>query len=214
MSPFKTAYEEWLHKNITEEKSPRRREILEKGLPHGTVTLLQRGWYPAVGNFNHLYPEWEVRDLNNRIRYLDLGYMPRREKGCIEIQDFRSHARDVSAARFRDLCKKHSMLSMDGWILLQIAYLSIVEEPEYCRKAILAFIGKFISTDVSAELNWAEAETLRLARRLLRSFTPVELAHHLRISDRHARRVLHGLVERELLIVASGNKRFRTYQLR
>lgn len=213
MGTFKVAYEEWLHNNIVAEKNPRRRELLEKGLSHGTVKLLQHGWYPAVGNFNHLYPEWELRDLNNRIRYLDLAYLPRNEKGCIEIQDFRSHARDVSYARFNDLCKKHSMLSMDDWTLLQISYLSIVEEPEYCRKAILAFIGKFISTDVSAELDWAEAETLRFARRLLRSFTPIELAHHLRISDRQARRVLHALVERNLLIVASGNKRFRTYQL-
>lgn len=213
MGTFKVAYEEWLHNNIVAEKNPRRRELLEKGLSHGTVKLLQHGWYPAVGNFNHLYPEWELRDLNNRIRYLDLAYLPRNEKGCIEIQDFRSHARDVSYARFNDLCKKHSMLSMDDWTLLQISYLSIVEEPEYCRKAILAFIGKFISTDMSAELDWAEAETLRFARRLLRSITPIELAHHLRISDRQARRVLHALVERNLLIVASGNKRFRTYQL-
>ena len=54
----------------------RRRELLEKGLGHGTIEFLRCIWFPAIGNFNHLYPEWEVRDFNNGYRYLDLAYMP------------------------------------------------------------------------------------------------------------------------------------------
>lgn len=50
-------------------------------------------------------------------------------------------------------------------------------------------------------------------RRLLRPFTPGELATHLRITDSYARRVLHGLVDKQQLVVASGHLRFRTYQL-
>jgi hypothetical protein len=37
---------------------------------------------------NDLSPEYEVRDLNNRYRYLDLAYMPGGVKGCIEIHDY------------------------------------------------------------------------------------------------------------------------------
>src|SRR5690554_6329214 len=108
MSQFKIAYEEWLQYNLVCESNPRRREFLEKGLTHGTVTFLEQCWYPAIGNLNHLYPEWEVRDMNNAIRYLDLAYMPGAAKGCIEIHDYRSHARDIGVTRFKDLCKKHS----------------------------------------------------------------------------------------------------------
>lgn len=214
MSVFTKTYEEWLQRNIADEKNPRRREILQKGLTHSTVEFLRSCWYPTVGNWDHLYPEWEVRDMNNTVRYLDLVYMPGGAKGCIEIQDYRSHARDIGVTRFKDLCKKHSMLALDDWTLLPIAYLSIVEELEFCKQLVLAFIGKFVSTPLSSDLDWAEAETLRFARRLLHSFSAAELAGHLRLSDRHTRRILHGLVERNLLMVVSGKQRYWTYQLR
>ena len=79
---------------------------------------------------------------------------------------------------------------------------------------VLAFIGKFIASDVPSTLTWLEAETLRFARRLLRPFTPIELTNHLRVTNRHARRILHELVEQQLLDIISGQKRNRTYQLR
>lgn len=210
---FKKQYEMWMQKQIEQEKNHRRRELLQKGLSHGTVQLLHSIWYPVVGNFDHLYPEWEVRDFNNGYRYLDLAFLPGCAKGDIEIQDYRSHARDLDTRRFKDLCRRQSLLSLDDWIFLPIAYLSIQEEPEFCKQLILSFMGKFLSFEVDTRLNSMEAETVRYARRLLRPFTPIELATHLRVTDRYARNVLHGLVEKQHLIVVGGKLRFRTYQL-
>ena len=214
MSIFEKTYEEWLQKNIADETNPRRREMLKKGLGHATVEFLRSSWYPAIGNLDHLFPEWEVRDLSGKLRYLDIAYLPIGGKGCVELHGFRSHARDIEVSRFKDLCMKQAMLALDGWLFLPIAYLSIQEDPEICRQLVLSFVGKFLSSTVPSELNWAEAETLRFARRVLRPFVPGELAEHLRLSERQTRRVLHGLVERNLLAVASGNLRYRTYQLR
>ncbi|MBP3951876.1 transcriptional regulator [Bacillus suaedae] len=210
---FQQEYDNWLYLNISEEKNHRRRELLEKGLGHGTVEFLRLIWFPTVGNFDHLYPEWEVRDLNNGYRYLDLAYRPMDAKGCIEIQGYGPHARDLDVRRFKDLCWRHSLLALDGWTILPIAYLSIKDEPKQCQQFILAFIGKFISTTTSPPLPWVEVEIVRFAERLLRPFTPLELATHLRVSDRHARRLLHKLVDSKILRVASGDKRNRTYQL-
>lgn len=186
---------------------------MEKGLGHGTVEFLRQVWFPAVGNFDHLEPEWEVRDFANSYRYLDLAYMPRGVKGGIEIQGYGPHARDLDVRRFKDLCRRHCLLALDGWIFLPVAYLSIVEEPKQCQQLVLAFIGKFIATDVSASLSWMEAEAVRFVRRKPVPMTPLELAEHLRISDRHARRILRRLVELQVLAVASGKKRIRTYAL-
>jgi hypothetical protein len=154
-----------------------------------------------------------VRDFNNGFRYLDLAFLPGDAKGDIEIQDYGSHARDLDTRRFKDLCRRQSLLSLDDWVYLPIAYLSIREEPALCKQLILSFIGKFVSTDVDSQLNSLEAETVRYARRLLKPFTPNELAVHLRVTARYARRLLHGLVERQYLLVVGGNLRFRTYQL-
>lgn len=200
--------------NIEMEENPRRREFLQNGLGHGTVEFLRTIWFPAVGNFHHLFPEWEVRDFSNGYRYLDLAYMPGGAKGGIEIQGFGPHARDLDVRRFKDLCRRHCLLSLDGWTFLPIAYPSITDEPKQCQQLVLSFIGKFVATDVSSTLTWVEAETIRFVRRMLRPISPIELANHLRISDRHTRRTLHRLVELQLLDIASGQVRARTYKLR
>ncbi|WP_025691918.1 helix-turn-helix domain-containing protein [Paenibacillus zanthoxyli] len=214
MSSFEQKYKEWLQDNITQEVNLRRCEILERGLGHGTYEFLRSVWFPAVKSFDHLYPEWEVRDFNNGYRYIDLAYMPGNAKGAIEIQGYGSHARDLDVRRFKDLCWRHSLLALDDWLLLHVAYLSITEEPKRCQQLVLAFIGKFISPDVPANLSWLESETVRYARRELRPFTASQLAEHLRITAQHARRILRKLVEKELLFVVSGKQRYRSFSLR
>lgn len=214
MSRFDRQYELWIHTNILNEKNPRRLEILNKGLGHGTVEFLRSVWFPAIGHFNDLHPEWEVRDFSNGYRYLDLAYMPGDARGGIEIQGYGPHARDLDVRRFKDLCRRHCLLALDGWTFLPIAYPSIVEESKQCQQLILSFVGRFVATDVPASLSWLEAEAVRFARRLLRPITPLELAAHLRISDRHTRRILHKLVELRILDIASGEQRVRTYKLR
>lgn len=214
MQRFNEEYDNWMQKHISEEKNHRRLELLKKGLGHGTVAFLRSVWFPAVGNFNNLYPEWEVRDFHSGYRYLDLAYMPGDAKGGIEIQGYGPHARDLDVRRFKDLCRRHCLLALDGWVFLPITYLSIQDEPEECQQLVLSFIGRFISMDTPSQLSWLEAETIRFARRMLRPFTPSELAHHLRVSDRHARRILHGLIDMSILSIASGKQRGRSYKLK
>ncbi|MBT2762964.1 transcriptional regulator [Paenibacillus sp. ISL-20] len=214
MSRFDQQYELWMHTNILNERNPRRLEILHKGLGHGTVEFLRSVWFPAIGNFDDLHPEWEVRDFGNGYRYLDLAYMPGGARGGIEIQGYGPHARDLDVRRFKDLCRRHCLLALDGWTFLPIAYPSIVDEPKQCQQLILSFVGRFVASDVPASLSWLEAEAVRFARRLLRPITPLELANHLRVSDRHTRRLLHKLVELQILVIASGQQRARTYELR
>jgi hypothetical protein len=124
MSRFEDVFQKWM-----DQHSARRRELLRSGLSRGSVDFLRWIWFPAIGNMDYLHPEYEVRDYNNGYRYLDFSYMPGNAKGCIEVQDYRSHARDIEASRFKDLCMKHSLLALDDWIILPIAYLSIRMTP-------------------------------------------------------------------------------------
>ncbi|TXK86198.1 transcriptional regulator [Paenibacillus sp. N3.4] len=215
MLSFDQAYEGWMQRIITLEQNNRRRELLNKGLGHGTLEFLRSVWFPIIRNFDHLYPEWEVRDFNNGYRYLDLAFMPDGNvKGGIEIQGYGSHARDLDVRRFKDLCWRHCLLALDDWIFLPIAYPSITDEPKRCQQLVLSFLGKFMATDVPKHLTWLEAEAIRYARRLLRPFAAAELATHLRITAPHARRILHKLVELQLFIVVGGKQRYRSYGLR
>jgi hypothetical protein len=210
---FEEKYKEWIHAVVSNETNPRRREWLEKGLGHSSVEFLRKVWFPVVGNFDHLYPEWEVCDFNNDYRYIDFAYMPGGLKCGVEIQGYGPHARDLDTRRFIDLCKRDFLLALDGWSLFPIAYLSIRDEPKFCQQLILSFIGKFTSIDVPDEFSCLEAEVFRLAHRLLRPITPREVAEHLKVSVRHARTILYKLSQKQILTIASGKSRARTYKL-
>lgn len=185
---FDQAYEEWMNSLLEKELNHRVRSRIENGLEHGTYEFLRTVWFPVVKNFHQLYPEWEVRDFHNGYRYLDLAYLPGNGiKGGIEIQGNGPHAQDLDVRRFKDLCWRHCLLTLDDWTFLPIAHLSIKDEPKRCQQLISTFIGKFMSTDTPSSLSWLEAETLRYARRTLRASPPSELAAHLRVTDQHAR---------------------------
>ncbi|GGO04924.1 hypothetical protein [Saccharibacillus kuerlensis] len=213
MMEFEKEYESWISGQLEAEQNPRRRERLEQGLGHGSIEFLRSVWFPVFKNFDHLYAEWEVRDLNGGYRYIDLAYRPGGEKGAIEIQGYGPHARDLDVRRFKDLCWRHSLLALEDWTLLHIAYPSIKEELGRCRQLVLAFAGKFSASSFDSSLSWLEAETLRFARGTPAPFTAGHLAEHLRISSQHTRRILRTLVEDRRLVVASGEKRYRTYRL-
>lgn len=213
MGMFEEVYERWLNKQIEDEKNSRRRELLKRGLSHGTVELLRLVWFPAVGNLDHLHAEYEVRDMNNRFRYLDTAYLPGHGKGCIEVQDFKSHARDIDSGRFKDLCMKQALLTLDDWQFLPIAFLSIRDDTAMCKQLVLSFVGKFMAMKSDPGLNWAEAETIRYATRVVRDFEPRELAAHLCLSENRTRVILRSLLSKKQLEVASGNQRYRTYRL-
>ena len=71
MPDFEQKVDEWLQGQLAAANA-RRRELLEKGLGHGSMEFLRTVWYPAVRNFDHLHAEWEVRDFHNGYRYVDL----------------------------------------------------------------------------------------------------------------------------------------------
>lgn len=213
MTEFAKEYAGWIDAQLAAEPNSRRRERLEAGLGHGSVEFLRSIWLPALKQFDHLHAEWEVRDLNGGYRYIDFAYRPGGAKGAIEIQGYGPHARDLDVRRFKDLCWRHSLLALDDWTLLPIAYPSIAEEPGRCRQLILAFAGKFTASAAEPSLSWLEAELLRFARTTPIPFTAARLAEHLRISSQHARRLLHASVSSGHLVVASGKERFRTYRL-
>ncbi|GBG11061.1 transcriptional regulator [Paenibacillus agaridevorans] len=215
MTKFEERFEEWMQGQIAnKDVNPRRRERLELGLGHGTIEFLRTIWFPAVRHFDHLHAEWEVRDFHNGYRYIDLAYTPGDAKGAIEIQGYGPHARDLDVRRFKDLCWRHSLMALDGWTFLPIAYPSIKEETSRCQQLILSFIGLFVAANTTPNMGYLEAETLRYARRLLRPFTPTDLASHLCVSNRHANRILNHLVQLDALDVASGNLRYRAFRLR
>lgn len=207
------AFDDFVQKHISQSKGDRKTR-LEKGLGHGETDFLKNVWHPAVGHFDHVFPEWEIRDYKDGVRYLDIAYMPGGVKGVVEVQGYGPHARDIPRWRFKDESLRHCHLVLDGWTVLPVAYDLVRDNPRLCQQFVLSFIGKFVSVTVSADLDWLESEIIRFSRRILRPFTPEEIRLHLKVSPNYSRKLLHNLVDKGFLKVASGNERARTFMLK
>jgi hypothetical protein len=75
---FEAAYQRWLQENIRISKGEHKKR-LSQGLGYSEKTFLARVWWPAFGTFQHLYPEFEVRDFKDGVRFLDFSYIQRLE---------------------------------------------------------------------------------------------------------------------------------------
>jgi hypothetical protein len=93
------------------------------------VTFQDQDHLPSPTQCLRKFAKTRHAHFNNGYRYLDLAYMPGGAKGGIEIQGYGSHARDLDVRRFKDLCRQHCLLALDGWMFFPIAYLSITDDP-------------------------------------------------------------------------------------
>ncbi|MFC5407431.1 hypothetical protein [Cohnella soli] len=72
---FNATYEQWLsmHRNLRYGERLRR---LEEGHGYLEKLILENVWWPAVGHFDHLHPEYEVFDFRDGTRFLDFAWLP------------------------------------------------------------------------------------------------------------------------------------------
>ena len=84
---FQAAYETWIQQQ-SEKGSPERRRKLRSGLGFAEHAFLEHVWWPTVGNFTNLHPEYEVADYSGAPRFLDFAYLRGGLKLAIEIDGY------------------------------------------------------------------------------------------------------------------------------
>lgn len=81
---FEVQYEAFLKeakKNLTGEALRR----FDEGHFYAEKLFLQKVWWPAIGDFEFLHPEYEVEDFKDGRRYLDFAYIRQPYRVAIEI---------------------------------------------------------------------------------------------------------------------------------
>ncbi|SCW78642.1 hypothetical protein SAMN04487970_104725 [Paenibacillus tianmuensis] len=176
--------------------------------------FLQEVWWPAVGHFEHLHPEFEVHDFKDGTRYLDFAYLRPPFKVCFEIDGYGPHSRDASRWQFADRLVRQNHLVIDDWKVIRFAYDDIKEKPRRCQQMIQQLMGRWFGDEnVPVALTLKEKEIVRLLVHKQRRVTPAEVSQHLGVSVRYARELLQSLLKRQVLVPASGTLRVRAYLL-
>jgi hypothetical protein len=110
---------------------------------------------------------------------------------------------------------RQNNLVLDGWKVFRFPLDKIKERPRQCQQFVLQVMGSLYggNTGDAPTLSLKQREIMRLALRLQRPFTPMEVCVQLGIHGQHARKLLQELVVMEMLVPNSGNFRVRTYSL-
>lgn len=196
----------------SETSDERRRRIA--GIGHAERLFLQEVWWPAVGSFEYLYPEYEVSDFKDGTRYLDFAYIRFPLRICFEIDGYGPHWRDISRWHFADQLMRQNHLVIDGWRVIRLSYDDITEKPRRCQQLIQQLIGRWFGSGRQlAALTASEHKIVRYAIGKQAPFSPTEASDAAGVSEQQARTLLHRLLVAGVLLPASGGNRIRTYML-
>jgi hypothetical protein len=187
---------------------------LKDGHGHAEKLFLKQVWWPAVGHFRDLHPEYEVTDFQDGARFIDFAYVRGPIRICIEIDGFGPHARDIDRRRFSDNLMRQNQLVLDGWRVLRFAYDDLERMQRRCQQMIQQMLGRwFGNTERPLSLTYRELDIARLAAITPHPLQPKAVAGHLGIRTDHARKWLRRLMIKGILRPAGGNRRIRSYVL-
>jgi very-short-patch-repair endonuclease len=211
---FDEAYSQFILHHMKRRKGEAKRR-LKDGHGHAEKMFLAQVWWPALGTFNQLHPEFEVQDFQDGFRYLDFAFIRESFRICFEIDGYGPHSRDINRRQFADNLLRQNHLILDDWKVIRFTYDDICERPRRCQQMIQQMMGLWFGDRVpQAALTSDQKEIIRLAKQKGGHITPREVSAHLGVCRRTAQKHLHELLTKQLLSSAGeGTIRIRSYRL-
>ncbi|WP_042354540.1 hypothetical protein [Bacillus rubiinfantis] len=187
---------------------------LQEGHNHAEMLFLKQVWWPLFFHFKYLHPEYEIDDFKDGKRYLDFAYIRPAFRICLEVDGYGPHLKNISRWQFSDNLERQNQLVIDGWTVIRFSYDQVKENPRRCQQIVQQVIGRWVSDELDETfLSLLEKEVLRLAIRKGEAIYPKEVEKCLKLSDKTVKKILHQLVDKNILLPASGIKRVRSYRV-
>ncbi|MGN7478160.1 DNA-binding response regulator [Solibacillus silvestris] len=210
---FEEGYQSFLNAHLQVRTGERLRR-LQEGHNQAEMLFLMQVWWPLFFHFTYLHPEYEIDDFKDGKRYLDFAYIRPGIRICFEIDGYGPHLKNISRWQFSDNLERQNQLVIDGWTVIRFSYDQVKEKPRRCQQIIQQVIGQWLGDELDQiSLSMIEKEILRLAVRKGESISPKEIGEYLKLSDKTVKKLLSQLVDKKMLIPASGMKRVRSYRL-
>lgn len=210
---FERAHQYYLQGHMLARTGERLRR-LEEGHGQAEFLFLKQVWWPLFHHFQFLHPEYEVDDFKDGKRYLDFAYIRPAIRICFEIDGYGPHLKNISRWQFSDNLERQNQLMIDGWTVIRFSYDQVKENPRRCQQVIQQVMGRWLGDDLDQTgLTHFEKEVLRLAIRKGDAVKPAEVKEYLGLSGKTVSKILAHLLDKKLLIPASGTVRIRSYRL-
>jgi hypothetical protein len=173
------------------QRTGERRGRLERGHREAERLFCEKVWWPLVGNFADLHPEYEVLDWRGIPYYCDFAWVTPNVKLIIEIKGFGSHVRDMDRNKYCYELNRETFLTAMGFQVICFAYDDVAHRPELCTTLLRMVLSRYQTLTAPVALaSSRDKELIRLACRLGRPLRPIDVERHFRISHRTAIRLL------------------------
>jgi hypothetical protein len=185
-------------------------------IKHTTDFLSQNVWWPLMGSFEHLHPEYEVYDWNRKSQFLDFAFVVANAKFGIEIDGFQSHIKDMDREKHSYALNRDNFLTGIGWKMLHFSFDDVQRRPDIAQMLLQLALAPYLirsQVNLAPTLHAHEREVLRPAWSLGRSIRPIDVKNALQINFRTARNRLQALAAKGLLEPLSTGNGVRRYRL-
>jgi very-short-patch-repair endonuclease len=201
---FEQAHDAFIQCHV-EKRTGERRGRLNRGHRDAEKLFCQNVWWPLLGNFDGLHPEFEVLDWRGLSYFCDFAWLTGTVKLIIEIKGFGPHVRDMDRQKYCNELNRETFLSALGFQVISFAFDDVAHRPELCITLLRMVISRYQSQSSPVKLsNVLEREIIRLACRLARPLRPIDVEKHLSINHRYAVRMLQSLCSKGWFAAAAG----------
>ncbi|NBD24672.1 DUF559 domain-containing protein [Paenibacillus glycinis] len=202
---FEQAHRDFLAQHLKKRKGERRGR-LERGHREAEERFCRNVWWPALGHFNDLHPEYEVLDWRGLAYYCDFAWLTPSVKLIIEIKGFGPHVRDMDRQKYCNELNRETFLSAMGFQVVSFAYDDVANRPELCLTLLRMLLSRYRTQSPLLEdpPNLMEREIIRFACASSGPLRPIDVETQLRINHRTAVRTLQSLCRKGLFTPITG----------
>lgn len=210
---FEDAHGAWISWHLRRRKGERKGR-LERGHGHAEILFCRVIWWILKGNFEHLHPEYEVRDLRGGRYFADFAFFRGPLKILIEIKGYIPHVQNLSRQGFRNELKRELYLQGLGYKIISIAYDDLEEQPDQILAMLRMVLSQYEpSQGPVSQPVLAEAEVLRFACQLHRPIRPKDVSDHLNCNYRTSMKALSALTDKGWLLPKKVGDRTCQYEV-
>lgn len=203
---FQTEHEIWIQEHM-KRRSGERLDALRRGHGYGNQLFIELIWWPLVGHFDGLHPEFEVRDWRGRSYFVDFLWRVGASRIVFEVMDYGSHGTDRTKYRM-DLNRGLFLQSQDC-LIYYIALDELKENPTFILSSLRSILSPYLSVvqGRSSMRNYSkiERDLMRASIRHDRVLRPAEVARELELHPMTVIKYCRILVEKgKLRAIAKG----------
>jgi hypothetical protein len=181
---FEIEHAKWMREHLRR-RNGERLDALKRGHGYGNRLFVEGIWWPLVGHFHGLHPEYEVMDWRRRSYFVDFMWIVGAVRVVFEIMDFGSHGTDRS--KYRMDLNRGLFLQTQDCTVFYISLDELKENPAFIFSALRNILSPYLSvgsgTNRTVERlhSKIERDLMRSAIRHNRVLRPAEAAKELEL---------------------------------